>query len=82
MFLVSASTGPALLIPPLGLPFVGLLDFVEGGLSPNDSTKIDIIQFLSFATGGQTTDFGNLAAATQECASTTNAHGGLGLWEY
>ena len=48
-----------------------------GGLSPNDTTKIDIIQYKNFATEGDTVDFGNLLAATQEPAATSNAHGGL-----
>ena len=50
-----------------------------GGLvpTPANETKTDVIQYLSFATGGNAIDFGNLATGTQECASTTNAHGGL-----
>ena len=48
-----------------------------GGLSPNDTTKIDTIQYVEILTTGNAVDFGNLLAATQEPAATSNAHGGL-----
>ena len=45
-----------------------------GGIEPS---KLDIIDYVNIATAGDAVDFGNLTAATQGCAGTSNAHGGL-----
>ena len=49
-----------------------------GGYSPAGPTKVDVIQFKQFASGGDCVDFGNLLNACAIPHPITNGHGGLG----
>jgi hypothetical protein len=40
-------------------------------------TKINIIDFITIASAGNATDFGDLASSTAELSGCSNAHGGL-----
>ena len=48
-----------------------------GGYSPAGPTKVDVIQYKQFASGGDTLDFGNLLNACALPHPVTNGHGGL-----
>ena len=48
-----------------------------GGYSPSGPTKVDVIQYKQFATGGDCVDFGNLLNACAVPHPVTNGHGGL-----
>ena len=48
-----------------------------GGYSPAGPTKVDVIQYKQFATGGDCVDFGNLLNACDVPHPVTNGHGGL-----
>ena len=45
-----------------------------GGQTP---TKINVIEYVSFATTGDTTDFGDLTVARRFCMGSSDVHGGL-----
>ena len=49
--------------------------FAGGHRSPG--AKTNVIQFLNIATGGDTTDFGDLNTATGNTGHSTQSHGGL-----
>jgi len=41
------------------------------------STNYDVIQYITIASTGDTTDFGDLTGATRGTGGTSNGHGGL-----
>ena len=42
-----------------------------------ESSKINVIQYITIESGGNALDFGDLTAATESPAGSSNAHGGL-----
>ena len=50
---------------------------VAGG-TPDASTYLNTIMYVSIATQGDAVDFGDLITARRDFASISNAHGGLG----
>lgn len=50
---------------------------IMGGQGADNSTNVDIIEYVLFSTKGKATDFGNLTAATDDCVSTGNSTRGL-----
>ena len=50
---------------------------IMGGQGADNTTNVDIIEYVLFSTKGKATDFGNLTAATDDCVSTGNSTRGL-----
>ena len=50
---------------------------VMGGQGADNSTNVDIIEYVLFSTKGKATDFGNLTSATDNISSTSNSTRGL-----
>ena len=42
-----------------------------------DGSKTNVIQYITIESGGNAIDFGDLTAATESPAGSSNAHGGI-----